>query len=207
MHNLTGVILCGGESRRMGSDKGLLTKEGTSWAQYVAEKLTTFHLPAVFSVRSAQLPAYTTAIPQGHFIEDTLHLAGPLQGLLSVHEKFPDKDLLLLACDMLDLDEATIRIMIDTYLAGGYEFYVYQAPTPSIPPPAHTTPSHRHGAFAQPFCGIYTSTALAAAYLSIRGQHSPDLSLQSLLNKGKTKRIGIARIEAFANYNFAPPET
>lgn len=189
MNNLFGVVLCGGESRRMGRDKGLLIKGSTPWAQFVAEKLAPFRLSVAFSVRSAQIPAYAAAIPQGRFIADTLDLAGPLKGLLSIHEKFPDKDLLLLACDMLDLDASTIRTMIDAYVAGGYEFYVYQ-----------------QGAFAQPFCGIYTSGGLATAYGSVSNEPSPDFSLQSLLNKGKTKRVAIAREEAFANYNFCQPD-
>ena len=187
MNNLLGVVLCGGESRRMGRDKGLLERDGVPWAHYVAEKCSPFDLPVIFSVRPAQIPAYRAVIPEGGFLEDKLDLAGPLNGLLSVHKTFPEKDLLLLACDMLDLDEATIGAVIELYRSGSYsrdEFYVYQ-----------------EGAFAQPFCGIYTAGGLTSVYRSIREDGLDDFSLQSILRKGKTRRLKISRMEAFANYN------
>ncbi|HEV3326823.1 MAG TPA: molybdenum cofactor guanylyltransferase [Puia sp.] len=185
MNNLLGVVLCGGESRRMGRDKGLLERDGVSWAQYVAEKFAPFDLPVIFSVRPGQTPAYRAAIPAGSFLEDKLDLAGPLNGLLSVHATFPEKDILLLACDMLDVDEATIRDLIGAYRSGGSEeFYVYQ-----------------EGAFAQPFCGIYTAGGLASVYRLIREDGLDDFSLQSIIRKGKTRRLKIPRMEAFANYN------
>lgn len=181
---LLGVVLCGGESRRMGADKGSMLKDGIPWARYIADKLAPFRLPVVFSVSPQQRETYSAFIPAGQLIMDNLPIAGPLKGLLSVYERFPFNDLLLLACDMLDLDEATIGKMISVY-RGGYDFYVYQ-----------------EGEFAQPFCGIYTSGGLGPAYkLALQGGLR-DFGLQSMLNGGKTKRIPVDRQEAFGNYNF-----
>ena len=185
MNNLLGVVLCGGESRRMGRDKGLLERDGVPWAVRMAEKLGPFHLPVIFSVRPGQTPAYRAAIPEGDLLEDKPDLAGPLNGLLSVHVTFPEKDILLMACDMLDLDEATIRDLIGVYRDSGYAYYGYQV----------------GAGFFQPFCAIYTGMALAEVYRSIMGSPSPDLSLQSLLKKGRTKILAIDRMEAFTNYN------
>ncbi len=199
---LLGVVLCGGESRRMGADKGSMLKDGMPWAQYIADKLTPFQLPVVFSISQQQRETYPAFIPAGQLITDNLPIAGPLKGLLSVHERFPSNDLLLLACDMLDLDEATIGKMISVYQEnaclfqkekrtpaserdrGECDFFVYQ-----------------EGEFAQPFCGIYGSGGLRPVYdLALQGGLR-DFGLQSLLNGERTKRIPIDRQEAFGNYN------
>lgn len=185
MDNLLGVVLCGGESKRMGSDKGLLRKGETSWAQYTGDKLAACQIPVVFSIHPKQLAAYSDFVPAELLITDALAVQGPLKGLLSVHAKSPSKDLLLLACDMLDLDDLTIRKIIAAYREDDqYDFYVYQG-----------------AQFAQPFCGIYTSGGLAREYTLALQDELRDFSLQSLLNRGKTKRLKIDRLEAFKNYN------
>ena len=50
MENLLGVVLCGGQSKRMGSDKGLLVKDGKPWAMCIADKLEKAALPVVVSI-------------------------------------------------------------------------------------------------------------------------------------------------------------
>jgi molybdenum cofactor guanylyltransferase len=177
----------------MGRDKGLLLKGNTPWAIYMAEKLTSFHLPLVFSINQQQWEAYSALIPPGQLIIDSLALPGPLNGLLSVHKKNPGKDLLLVACDMIDLDNSTIRKMIETYSGetenplhngSGEDFFVY-----------------REGDFVQPFCAIYTSGGLSQAYEGIGTPGQCDFSFQGLLGRGKTRKLAIDRPEAFKNYN------
>jgi len=169
----------------MGQDKGLLEKDGVPWARLMADKLTSRHLPVVFSVNASQTDAYELALPDARLVVDSLAVDGPLKGLLSVHEQFPDKDLLLLACDMIDMDAATIGILIEAYLAGGpYTFYAY-----------------REQDFFQPFCAIYTSAGLAAPHTAALEGNLQIPSLQQLLRQGKTKSIVINNDEAFRNYN------
>jgi len=172
-----GVILCGGESRRMGQDKGLILKKGTPWARHMADKLMPYGLPVVFSVNASHLNAYAAALPEARLVVDSVAADGPLKGLLSVHEQFPDKDLLLLACDMLDMDTVTLNPLIDAWREGGYELYAY-----------------RQEAFFQPLCGIYTAAGLARAHTAA--------SMQQLLRQGKTKSLVMVNNEAFRNYNF-----
>ena len=199
----------------MGRDKGLLEKDGVIWAQYMADKLSAAsHLnssgqeasshqktsshqvpdtgtPIFFSINPSQLSAYRRHIDPSLLIVDSPALsaiAGPLKGLLSAHEQFPGADLLLLACDMIDLDEDTIRTLMAAWSgsaeANRHDFYVYA-----------------EGDFAQPFCGIYTSAGLAAVHTIALQGRLVDFSLQSLLRKGKTLRMPIRRMEAFRNYN------
>ena len=161
----------------MGRDKGLILKDGIPWARHMADKLAPFDMPVIYSINPSQVDAYAAELPDVRFVVDNATVPGPLKGLLSVHAKFPDKDLLLLACDMPDMDHATIFQIIDAYRAGGpYEFYAY-----------------REGAFFQPFCSIYTSAGLK--------NYVEEVSLQGLLRRGKTKCLAILRNEAFRNYN------
>lgn len=160
----------------MGRDKGLLIKDGIPWAEHMANLLTRCHLPVVFSVNASQLAAYANSLPGARLVADNGTADGPLKGLLSVHEQFPDKDLLLLACDMLDMEEHTIKQLVEEYRKEDYNFYAYV-----------------ENNFFQPLCGIYTATGLT-------GPHDA-LSLQQLLRQGKTKSLVITNNEAFRNYN------
>jgi molybdenum cofactor guanylyltransferase len=216
MNNLLGVVLCGGESRRMGRDKGLLLQGNKPWAIYMADKLAPFRMPVVFSINQRQLEAYSALILAGQLVIDSLDLPGPLKGLLSVHRKFPEKDLLLLACDMMDLDDGTIRKMIGTYseeMEGRPRTRSWENRPADGPGESSERESpgespdffvYQEDHFAQPFCGIYTANGLLQASATLSGQDhhdQHDFSFQGLLGKGKTRRLMIDRPEAFKNYN------
>ena len=49
------IILCGGRSSRMGTDKGLLKLEETTWVQSAAEKMKQLNLPVYISVNQDQV--------------------------------------------------------------------------------------------------------------------------------------------------------
>ncbi len=185
MENLLGVILCGGESKRMGSDKGLLPIRNTIWAKHMHEKLAMFHIPVVYSINPQQVPIYREEILPELLVIDNAEVEGPLKGLLSVHHQFPGKDLLLLACDMLDLDAVTIDTLLREYLRDNqYDFYVYQ-----------------DEAFAQPFCGIYTRTGLEKVAGRIMVGRLNNYSLQAVLEEGITLHLPIRSQHVFRNYN------
>jgi molybdopterin-guanine dinucleotide biosynthesis protein A len=185
MENLLGVILCGGESKRMGSDKGLLPIRNTIWAKHMHEKLAMFHIPVVYSINPQQVPIYREEILPELLVIDNADVGGPLKGLLSVHQQFPGKDLLLLACDMLDLDAVTIDTLLQEYLRDNqYDFYVYQDDD-----------------FAQTFCGIYTRTGLEKVAGRIMIGRLQNYSLQAILEEGITMRLPIRSQHVFRNYN------
>lgn len=163
----------------MGRDKGLLEKDGLPWAKHMADKLAAYHLPVVFSVNTGQVNDYTAALPGARLVVDGVAAGGPLKGLLSVHEQFPDNDLLLLACDMLDMDTPTIHHLIAAYRKEDHNYYAYAK-----------------DGFFEPLCCIYTAAGL------IRAHTSP--SLQQLLHQGKTKSLVMLNNEAFQNYNNGP---
>lgn len=185
MENLLGVILCGGQSKRMGSDKGLLQIRNTIWAKHMHEKLAMFHLPVVYSVNQQQVHTYVEEISPELLVVDNADVEGPLRGLLSVHQQYPDNDLLLLACDMLDLDAGTISFLLQEYMRDNQsDFYVYQ-----------------DDGFAQPFCGIYTRTGLEKVAGRIMIGRLKTYSMQAVFDEGVTLRLPIRNHHVFRNYN------
>jgi molybdopterin-guanine dinucleotide biosynthesis protein A len=187
MENLFGVVLCGGESRRMGSDKGLLQTNGKTWAQHIAAKLSALGIPAVVSINEQQLESYGDIFSAEQLVIDSVDIKGPLKGLLSVHEQYPSKNILLMACDLIDMDEATLKNLIEHYQNNeAFDFYVY------------------HKDFAEPFCAIYTARGLKSVLDKARTHSLLKFSFQNLLEEGKTFRIEEYDESSFKNYNTIP---
>lgn len=169
------LVLCGGESRRMGRDKGLLLKDGIPWALHVGKKFSQW--PTMYSINKSQQAAYSEMIPAKNLVLDELDLPGPLNGLLSYHRRWNNTDILLAACDMLDLDEGTIKTLLGAYQVTDADFIAYGEEQ-----------------FFQPFCCIYKASGL-------RKISQPPKSLQALLRAGSTHRLTISNPSAFNNYN------
>lgn len=187
MEKLLGVILCGGQSKRMGQDKGLLPIRNTIRAKHMHEKLSQFHIPVVYSVNPGQVMAYSEHISPEVMIVDNSEVQGPLNGVLSVQRKYPRTDFLLMACDMLDMDAGTIDHMLKEYLNDlTYDFYIYQDAEES---------------FAQPFCGIYTGVGLEKVEGRIMVGRLNNYSLQSIFDEGYTMRLPIKNKNAFRSYD------
>src|SRR5215204_807158 len=186
LDKLLGVILCGGESKRMGSDKGLLEKDGQAWVKIIAEKLVSLNLPVVVSINEQQSESYTMLFSRDELIVDHIDIQGPLKGLLSVHQVYPDNDILLMACDIIDMDNRTLTHLIDQYNSQDFEFFAYQEN------------------YAEPFCAIYTSRGLKPVLEKARDHSLSRFSFQTILDKGKTLRIPITTKSPFRNYNTIP---
>ena len=74
---LLGVVLCGGESKRMGSDKGLLQDNGKIWAEKISEKLKHQNIPVVISINRDQQAVYGKILNQEELVIDQLPMHGP----------------------------------------------------------------------------------------------------------------------------------
>lgn len=109
---MTGVVLCGGASTRMGADKGLLKEEEETWAEIAARKLATLQLRVVVSVNAQQAPIYENIFDREGLITDNadVNFKAPLAGLLSVHLSLPHEDLFVLA-----IKDITISLMENLY--------------------------------------------------------------------------------------------
>ena len=109
--HLFGLILAGGESRRMGRDKATLNYHGRSQLNWAFELLDSVCEKTFVSVRPDQRDEPTrAALPQ---IVDAQPGIGPIAGIGAALESFPDKAWLVLACDLPYLSTTVLRHLID----------------------------------------------------------------------------------------------
>jgi len=143
---MTGVILCGGQSARMGTDKGLLSLQDRTWAQTAMEKMIGLALPVVFSVNEQQFNNYAAIFPVNQLIKDNpvLDTRGPLRGVLSIHLQYPAEDLFVLACDMPLMETAVLKQLQAQFEKHAADAYVFT----------------NDEAF-EPLCAIYTAKGLS----------------------------------------------
>ncbi len=107
---LYGLVLSGGKSTRMGSDKGLLAYHGLPQREYFYTLLEQLCDKVYLSLRCDQLQEVSQNF---NYILDNDNYQGPFNGILSAHEKFPDAAWLVLACDLPLLDLDTLKRLVD----------------------------------------------------------------------------------------------
>lgn len=103
-----GVVLCGGASRRMGADKALLGSP--PWAMRVANALSGAGCePVVLLGGSTELTRW--GLEQ---IPDDEPGAGPLAALTAVQRRWPDRTLVVAACDLPELTPEEVEPLLDS---------------------------------------------------------------------------------------------
>ena len=108
-----GLVLAGGESRRMGSDKALLVRDGQSQLAHIAALLERLTDRVFVSTRSEQQDeSERSRFAQ---IVDRYENIGPIAGILSALEEHPQADWLVVACDLPNIDEPTLRYLISNW--------------------------------------------------------------------------------------------
>jgi len=106
-----GLVLAGGESRRMGRDKALLPRDGTSQLAHITAVLEKVADRVFVSTRNEQQgEAERSRFAQ---IVDRYSDIGPIAGILSAMDEYPEVDWLVVACDLPNIDVATLRYLLD----------------------------------------------------------------------------------------------
>ncbi|HVD97222.1 MAG TPA: molybdenum cofactor guanylyltransferase [Cytophagaceae bacterium] len=184
---LTGIIMCGGQSSRMGKDKGLLIKDGQCWAMHGVQKLEKAGLPVKLSVNPSQKKEYQKIFSQHDLIEDKIDLPGPAAGLCSAYIAL-GTDLLLLACDMTDVSVQSIRQLIHHYEQekDHYDFFVF-----------------KNNEALEPLFGIYSAAGIQKIHQQWQDGTLDRFSMKYLLEQGKVFAIAVeeSQEKEFRNYN------
>jgi len=140
--DIYGLLLVGGESRRMGSDKALLSYDGKSTQLERTAALLQSVCSRVFISQRAEQPLPT---PKGTdaIFDSVDEVRGPLRGILSAMRMHPDAHWLVLACDLPHLTTAALEKLINEFQA---------APTQDL-----TAYRSTHDGLPEPLCAIYPS--------------------------------------------------
>jgi len=185
---ITGVVLCGGSSTRMGSDKGLLQRASKTWAQLAFNKLSALNIPVVVSINLVQIQTYRKIFSEELLVVDNdgFHIGGPLKGILSVHKQHPQNDLLVLAVDIINMNEELLRQLYLNYKQTNAEAVVY-----------------KHELQIEPLCGIYKANALDKVVELYEKGELKRHSMHFILDRLRTVYIEVhpQQQDKFVNFN------
>lgn len=133
-----GLILAGGKSQRMGSDKALLQRDGKSQLAHLHALLGACVDQVFVSARSDQ----ADDPERGKFdlLFDNYADIGPIAGILSALEEYPTVDWLVVACDLPNIDRETLQYLLEN--RSGKPFTAFRSSYDDLP---------------EPLCAIYTA--------------------------------------------------
>lgn len=147
---LYGLVLSGGKSTRMGSDKGLIPYHGVPQREYLYALLGQVCGRTFLSLRQDQVGGLSGPM---EYIVDEDRVRGPFNGMLSAHNAFPQVAWLVLACDLPLMDLPALRELIDARNPGAIA----------------TAFAMRDNPLPEPMCAIWEPHAFRAALAYLDG--------------------------------------
>ncbi|MFA9212744.1 MAG: NTP transferase domain-containing protein [Candidatus Methylacidiphilales bacterium] len=181
-NELVGVVLAGGKSSRMATDKAFINYHGKAQIYFLSEQLKMVTNNVILSINQKQKSEIDT---QYEFIVDSEKYldSGPINGLLTTHEKYPNKPLIVLACDYPLLSLTDILNLKFTFLK-------HQKTTTFFNP---------ESGFREPLLGVYHPNDLAKL---LAFYNNGNTSLQQFLNTIdaiKLEAINLQNIKSIDN--------
>lgn len=182
-HLAGAMILAGGESRRMGSDKAALLWKGLPLIEQVIKELQPFEVPLLVVNRNENARDYFGA----RSVCDLFPGAGPVGGILTGLKSSDEGWHIVVACDMPYLKREVFELLL-TEAGDDFDAVV---------------PVHDGG--VEPLCALYNASAISGlqAFLD-SGRRAAHLALKTL----QVKEIGEDRLRlidpdlsCFTNWN------
>jgi len=104
MQELVGVVLCGGESSRMGIDKCTIDYHGEPQWLFMAKMLGPLCHEVVVSCRKEQVNQFKNSLTDLNRVsicpdQESFGGQGPMSGVISAFGRFPKYSLLVVGCD------------------------------------------------------------------------------------------------------------
>ena len=183
MTPLQGLILTGGQSKRMGQDKALM-RSGSRTQLEQSYDLLQAQLSSVYvSIKASQVNDPVRS--QYRLIMDAQNCSGPMAGILSAHKTYPDCAWLVIACDMPFLNSETLMQLIKAR-DNAYDATVFSNPDDSLP---------------EPLCAIYEPNVLVR--VASDPSRLPSNSARDLLRQSRIKMIEAKNPYALENTNYS----
>ena len=113
MGRLTGIVLAGGKSTRMGTDKAFIKLADRQLYRIAAEKLRIFCDEVHISVNKKQIEVQSFEYP---VVTDIYEDQGPLGGLISAYNQL-NPPFLLMATDMIHVEEKHIGTLTEAFIS------------------------------------------------------------------------------------------
>ncbi len=172
-NEITGIILAGGASRRMGKDKGL--------CEFKGKPLVTYAIDALIPICDNILISSNNTEDYLKFgfdiINDEYKNIGPIGGIFSSLNKSNTKHNIIISCDT-----PFINTQLLEYILKNVENYDIVVP--------------EHGnSYIEPLAGYYTTSIISVLKNSIKAK---DYKLMNLFNKVKFKTV---RVNSITNYS------
>jgi len=174
-----GLVLTGGKSERMGTDKALIDYKGMPHAQYIHSLLDKHCDEVYLSARPGQWDG--TALATLPMLHDGPEGTGPMAGIMAAFAKHPDANWIVAACDLVHFNEETIQGLLTHYQSDKVA----------------TAYKNIDKGFAEPLCTLYTPAA-RAIFRQAMGQDITcpvkALKLAEVVTVAQTGKVNLANI-------------
>ncbi len=159
---VTGIILAGGKSTRMGTEKGLQLLCGKPLINYAIELLSGICSNIIISSSSESYQSFGFRV-----VPDEFPGIGPMGGIYSALRKSDTEMNLVLSCDLPFVSNGLIKFILEN--AAGYQVAV-------------PWEGNRH---YEPLCGYYAASVLAkmSTFIQTGNYKLPDLFGEISINK------------------------
>lgn len=168
---MAGIVLSGGENRRMGADKAFLRLSGVPLIEHVLRALRSVSDRVIIVTNSpAAYSSYGMVV-----VPDAFDKRGPLTGIYSGLRESTDEYNIVVACDMPFLNPGLLSYMLG--LAGGHDIVV-----PSV------------GDFIEPLHAVYRKGLVPVIEQRLRKDAR---QIQGLFDEIRTRYVTAEEIDRF----------
>jgi len=166
MNKLYGLVLCGGQSSRMGEDKSLLNYHGKPQRYFLYDLLKPWCEKVFISCNSNQAQSVLSSYEK--IVDEKKYSGtGPMGALLSAFENYPDASFLVAGCDYPFIRNDHVKKLIDVRI-GLDDAICYR---------------HKDSGIIEPLFAIYESDSRKILQENFKEKR---YSLQHFLNEANT---------------------